>query len=119
MKTDVISIYEDIAEWFDSARSKALFERECLDGVLSRLPENASVLDLGCGSGEPIARYLIEKGCRVTGVDGAERMIAFCRERFPEHRWIVGDMRGFQSAERYDAVIAWDSFFHHDPALDD
>lgn len=54
-KQTVLSIYDDIAEWFDCARNKSLFERSWLDFLLSHLSENASVLDLGCGTGEPIA----------------------------------------------------------------
>lgn len=111
-KQTVLSIYDDIAEWFDSARNKSLFERACLDFFLSNLPENASVLDLGCGTGEPIAQYLISMGCRITGVDGSSRMISLCRERFPDHDWSMQDMRQFQSSETFDAIIAWDSFFH-------
>lgn len=36
------------------------------------------VLDMGCGSGV-FSFFLAEKGCIVTGVDGAENMIALCR----------------------------------------
>ncbi len=111
-KQTVLSIYDDIAEWFDSARNKSLFERSCLDFLLSHLPEKASVLDLGCGTGEPIAQYLISMGCRITGVDGSPNMISFCRNRFPDHEWILQDMRQFQSSETFDGIIAWDSFFH-------
>lgn len=111
-KQTVLSIYDDIAGWFDSVRNKSLFERSWLDFLLSHLPKNASALDLGCGTGEPIAQYLISMGCRITGVDGSSRMISFCRKRFLDHDWIVQDMRQFQSSETFDAIIAWDSFFH-------
>lgn len=36
------------------------------------------VLDLGCGSGV-FSFYLAQKGCVVTGLDGAENMVALCR----------------------------------------
>lgn len=38
------------------------------------------VLDLGCGSGV-FSFYAAAKGCRVTGIDGAENMVALCEER--------------------------------------
>jgi cyclopropane fatty-acyl-phospholipid synthase-like methyltransferase len=44
-------------------------------------------LDLGCGAGEPIARYLIDAGCRVTGVDASSAMVALCSERFLGMDW--------------------------------
>lgn len=87
-------------------------EREYLEAMLARLPEGGAVLDLGCGSGEPLAGFFIRKGFQVTGVDGSPEMIAMCRERFPGMSWLVADMRGLALGRRFDAVLAWDSFFH-------
>ena len=39
-------------------------------------------------------------------------MIAKCRDRFPDQTWIVGDMRTLDLGSRFDAIIAWNSFFH-------
>ena len=72
----------------------------------------ARVLDLGCGSGHPIATYLAKQGCRITGVDGSPAMIALCRERLPDQTWRLADMRGLDLGERFDGLLAWDSFFH-------
>jgi cyclopropane fatty-acyl-phospholipid synthase-like methyltransferase len=89
-------------------------ERPYLDAVSSRLQPGASVLDLGCGSGVPIARHFIESGLAVTGVDAAAAMIALCRQRFPHAEWIEADMRALALGRRFHAIIAWDSFFHLD-----
>jgi 2-polyprenyl-3-methyl-5-hydroxy-6-metoxy-1,4-benzoquinol methylase len=35
----------------------------------------SAILDVGCGGGIPIAKYLVEKGFRVTGIDSSEKMI--------------------------------------------
>lgn len=105
-------VYESIAAWFDQNRSKVLFEKNYLEALLRYCRPGPSVLDLGCGSGEPMARYLIEQGCRVTGVDSSANMIAMCRERFPDMEWIQADMRTLNLARRFEAVVAWDSFFH-------
>ena len=64
--------------------------------------------------GEPIARYLIESGVEVTGVDSSPTMIAMCRARFPRAEWRVADMRTLELGRRFDGVLAWDSFFHLD-----
>jgi SAM-dependent methyltransferase len=70
------------------------------------------VLDLGCGAGEPIARHLIAAGYAVTGVDASPTMIALCRSRWPDGRWVVADIRGLTLGRRFDGILAWDSFFH-------
>ena len=75
----------------------------------------ATVLDLGCGSGFPVAGFLARRGCRVTGVDTSPTLISLCRERLPGHQWLVGDMRGLKLPGRFDGILAWDSFFHLAP----
>ncbi len=110
--TDTRAVYEAVAQEFDRDRSKSLMEKFYLDRVLAHLVDGASVLDLGCGSAEPIAKFFIDNGCRVTGVDAAAAMIAMCRNRYPQHTWIEADMRALDLRRRFDAVIAWDSFFH-------
>ncbi len=98
-------LYERFARAFDRDRGRELMERGHLDAMLARLPARPRVLDLGCGSGEPIARHLIEQGCKMTGVDAAPAMIALCRERFPDERWLVADMRSLDLGRRFEVVL--------------
>ena len=87
-------------------------ERPYLDKAIALAPPPAKVLDLGCGSGEPIARYFVDHGYHVIGIDPVEEMLEMCRARFPNMRWHNADMRSFRTQERFEIVIAWDSFFH-------
>ncbi len=108
----VYKSYEIIAEWYDKHRSRDLFEKSYLDMAISYLKPGAKVLDQGCGMGEPIAKYFIDNGFLVTGVDGSQKQIDLSRSRFPESIFIVKDMRNIDLGEKFDCVIAWDSFFH-------
>lgn len=108
----LIGLYQRHALAYDHDRDRSLFEKGWLDRLLALLPPGAAVLDLGCGMGEPIARYLIEQGCAVTGVDAAPLSIELCQRRFPDHTWLVGDMRTVALPRTYDAILAWNSFFH-------
>lgn len=76
------------------------------------MPVNVAVLDIGCGSAEPIARYLIEKGCDVTGADSSPDLIAICKRQFPDRDWHIADMRTLSLGRAFDGLLAWDSFFH-------
>jgi len=108
----IIALYERHASAFDKDRYRGLFERGWLDRFRALIPPGGSVLDLGCGMGEPIARYLIEAGYALTGVDSSASMIALCRQRFPAQTWHVADMRNLALARTFDGILAWDSFFH-------
>lgn len=108
----IISLYDRHALAWDQQRSRHLFERGWLERFQAMLPAGGSVLDLGCGMAEPIARALIENGCRVTGVDAAPAMIALCQDRFPGQDWRLADMRHLSLDSRFDGILAWDSFFH-------
>lgn len=112
----ISDLYQRHAHAWDRERSRSLTEKPWLDKFLALLPPQASILDLGCGSAEPIARYFIEQGYKLTGVDSSPAFIALCQQRFPDHEWIVGDMRELSLDRRFDRILAWDSFFHLCPA---
>lgn len=111
----VADLYSRRARDFDADRTKTLLERPWLDAFLDHVPEAGTVLDLGCGSGEPIARHLIARGRRVTGVDVSPGLIDLCRERFPGQDWRIGDMRRLDLGRTFDGLIAWHSLIHIAP----
>ena len=108
----IIALYQRHARAYDAERSRDLMERDWLDRFCALLPPGGAVLDIGCGPGEPIARHLIEAGYALTGVDSSPAMIALCKARFPQRSWHVADMRALALPQRFDGVLAWDSFFH-------
>ena len=111
----IIELYRLHADRWDEQRGRGLFEKTWLDRFLALMPRRAALLDLGCGSGEPIARHFVEHGHDVTGVDSSPRLIELCRQRFPAHAWIVEDMRALDLGRTFDGILAWDSFFHLRP----
>lgn len=76
------------------------------------LPHGSEVLDIGCGTGDPVARTLIECGHRVYGVDASPTMIAAFRERFPTAPAECASVEMSRFFDRqFDAVIAWGLLF--------
>ena len=85
------------------------------DRFTAALPKGGTVLDLGCGSGLPVALHMVECGLHVTGVDTSPTLISLCRARLPDQEWIVADMRSLALGRQFAGVLAWDSFFHLKP----
>jgi SAM-dependent methyltransferase len=112
----VAAIYERYAREWDADRNRVGWnDKGWHDRFIAGLPKGAAVLDLGCGSAEPVARHLAEHGLHVTGVDTSPTLISLCRERLPAHAWIVSDMRTVALGRRFDGILAWDSYFFLEP----
>ena len=76
------------------------------------LPEGARILDLCCGTGQ-LAKALVEKGYRVTGIDGSAEMLRYSRKNAPTAEFILSDARAFKLLAKYNAVFStFDSLNH-------
>jgi len=114
----IIDHYERHARAWDADRNLHVSpwnDKPWHDRFIGSLPKAASVLDLGCGSGSPVAKHMSANGLRVTGLDSSATLISLCRERLPDHEWLIGDMRSLHLSRQFDGVLAWDSFFHLTP----
>jgi trans-aconitate methyltransferase len=104
--------YDLVAEAFANARSAAFRERGYVAEFAALAAPGAEILDLGCGTGLPIARYLLEQGFLVTGVDSSEAMLVHARRNCPAARLVHSDMRDLVLPGPYGGLVAWDSVFH-------
>jgi 2-polyprenyl-3-methyl-5-hydroxy-6-metoxy-1,4-benzoquinol methylase len=109
--------YDAIASSWDAARvGFSGRERDYVAALLEGLPTPSFILDLGCGTGRPIAEFLLTKGHHVTGVDQSGALLDLARRRFPDATWIARSIETFVSATPYDAIVCWDALFHIDRA---
>lgn len=116
--------YDAIAPRWDEARHRFYGrEQHYLDTLLAGLPPGATVLDAGCGTGRPMAEYVVARGLRVVGYDQSEGMLALARQRLPGQTWLCaaledcafdgGEAAGAEAGgARYAAAICWDALFH-------
>lgn len=105
--------YDAIAPQWELARV-ALSDAEArlIEMVLDGVSPGASVLDLGCGTGRPIAEYVVSRGLRVTGVDQSPAMLQLARQRLPDQTWMLARLEAYEPEPGHAAAIAWDSLFH-------
>lgn len=109
----ITTAYDQIASEFGAARVRLQpNELKYLTLLLEPLEVGSTILDLGCGTGHPIATHIASHGHRVVGADGSNAMLAAARQRLPGHRWIHNLIEEVEFDEAFDAVICWDSLFH-------
>ena len=61
--------------------------------IVDIIPEGASVLDIGCGTGELCFELCQQKNCKVIGLDLSLKMVRFAEERntYPDVTFVHGD----------------------------
>jgi SAM-dependent methyltransferase len=107
--------YDQIAErWHANRRNPDYLNRTLayVDKILEGVPTGSRVLDLGCGTGEPVAAHLVRRGFGVVGIDQSEKMLEIARRVAPEAELIHADMIDVELNDKFAAAVAWDSVFH-------
>lgn len=105
--------YDAIVPDWDAVRtSLSPAETRLLAILCENLSPGSHVLDLGCGTGRPIAEHLVGRFLRVTGVDQSANMLEVARRRLSDHSWVLSSMEEYVPAHEFAAVVAWDSLFH-------
>ena len=113
MNNQLRKIYDAFAKTYENNRGQFDMS-DVLDEFYSALTlDNGKLLDLGCGAGEPVARYFTDHNWSVVGVDFSERMIELASKYVPEMPTMHADISevDFES-NQFDAIIASYSLFH-------
>ncbi len=103
--------YDKIAEIYNKERHIFKNEKE-LAYFVELLPDEAKVLDVGCGAGFA-SMYLAEKGFSVVGIDISSEMIRLARELIPDVNFMEMDMTKITfSDESFDGIVSLYAIFH-------
>jgi SAM-dependent methyltransferase len=76
------------------------------------LPSDATALDLGCGSGFPITKVLVDEGLTVYGVDASPTLVAAFRRHLPGVPVACESVEASTFFDRpFDAILSWGLWF--------
>ncbi|MEU3982092.1 methyltransferase domain-containing protein [Streptomyces sp. NPDC026672] len=111
-RTGQAEAFDAIGDRYDDAFPHKEGQVAAAAWLVESLPAGSRVLDLGCGTGLPTARQLVDGGLEVIGVDLSTRMVALARANVPEaefHRMDIADLRPGGPGElgRFDGVTAF------------
>ena len=113
MNNPLQEIYNGFAKTYEENRG--FFDiSEILNLFYSQLAQHkGNLLDLGCGAGEPVARYFVDRGWSVTGVDFSERMLELATDYVPAMKTLHADITQVEfEANQFNAITASYSLFH-------
>jgi 2-polyprenyl-3-methyl-5-hydroxy-6-metoxy-1,4-benzoquinol methylase len=104
--------YDKIAHWwhdqhFESSYGVSQFER-----AIEFTSKTGKALDVGCGVGGRFVHILQKRGFTVTGLDVSKEMVELASKNHPEHKFIHHDICSWETKEKFDFIVAWDSIFH-------
>src|SRR5688500_16020611 len=101
------------ATYLEWGREVTVDPRErMLEAFMSRLPDGARVLDLGCGAGLPSTRHLASR-FRVVGVDISPVQLELARRNVPAAEFVEGDITVADFADStFDGVSAFYAIPH-------
>ncbi|MEU7026075.1 methyltransferase domain-containing protein [Streptomyces sp. NPDC046275] len=101
-------LFDDLGIGYEKAFGHLPEQLAAVDWLLGRLPGGARVLDVGSGTGRPVAELLDRAGHAVTGIDVSAGMVELARRQVPGARFEQADVREFTAPEDgYDAVCAF------------
>ena len=104
--------YNKIAKKYHSIRYKFNNLKE-LKKFVNFLPKKAKILDVGCGAGVPVAKFLVNSGFEVVGIDSSESMLKLARKNVPKAKFIKKDMTKLNfKTNSFDGIMALYSIIH-------
>ncbi|KKR09586.1 MAG: hypothetical protein A3D24_04580 [Candidatus Blackburnbacteria bacterium RIFCSPHIGHO2_02_FULL_39_13] len=84
-----------------------------MDRLSEQLAPGSTVLDIGCGAGIPVDKYLEGHSYKVIGLDISEKQIELARKNLPNQSFKVKDMSELAEGEfQVDAVVSFYAIFH-------
>jgi SAM-dependent methyltransferase len=107
--------YDKISEDYQEAYFENPLLVNAFEGWLAQLPPGGSILDAGCGHGDPVVGKLLEKGFQVTGSDLSPRMLERVHQSFPQVRLIEASTPKISEQAAFDGICSFNSFLYLDP----
>jgi len=105
--------YNAVSTRYDEKYGSETKYRAWLDELRQQTPPGGAVLDLGCGSGLPVARDLTAAGYRVTGVDISEVQIRRASQLVPAAQFVRADITAIEfEPASFDLVVSFFALIH-------
>ncbi|MFA5050345.1 MAG: class I SAM-dependent methyltransferase [Candidatus Micrarchaeia archaeon] len=104
--------YTKIAKKYHKQRNKYK-NNKLLIKFSKQLPKGSNVIDLGCGAGIPVTKFLINKKYTVIGIDFAGGMIKLAKKNVPKAKFIEMDITKMNfKPNSFDGAVSFYAIIH-------
>lgn len=102
-------LFDSVGPSYEDAFATCTEQQASVDWLIHRLPSDATVLDIGCGTGRPVCSALAAAGHSAIGIDISSAMIDAARRNVPAAKFEKADIKTFTPGEgiTYDAVTVY------------
>jgi SAM-dependent methyltransferase len=110
--------YTRIAHEYAAERKRSNIGTEEIESLLQMLPKGASILDVGCGTGQPISEYISRHPhqFKLFAADSSDAMTEIFRRNLPDIPVQCSSILTFDFfGQTFDAVVSWGMMFHLTP----
>lgn len=120
--TELGKKYDKIARWWHNQHFDSSYGVSQIQRAVKFAGQGGKALDVGCGAGGRLVRILQRGGFSVTGIDVSNEMVKLASANHPGQKFIQQDICSWQTDEKFNVIVAWDSIFHlplamHRPVL--
>lgn len=112
IENEMKKTYNAIATKYEKESQEDWKDKKYVDIFLNYLNENATILDIACGTGE-LLKYYNDKGFETTGIDIAKEMVCIAKRKVPNSNVMEMSLYDIDSIEeKFDAISATFTLVH-------
>lgn len=103
------ALFDSVGPSYEDAFATCSHQQSSVDWLLSQLPQNATVLDIGCGTGRPVCSSIAAAGHKAHGIDISQAMIDAATQNVPNATFTKADVKTFtpNTDGGYDAITVY------------
>ena len=108
----VADFYDNLGASYESIYGHNEGLAKFIDRALKLLKPASNVLDVGCGTGTPVASTFARHEHQVTGIDIAPSMVALSQKAVPNAYFQVANMLDYTPEGQFDIILNMFSLFN-------
>jgi predicted TPR repeat methyltransferase len=114
MEADAETLFDYLGKRYEDAFAENLNLHRFISEATKKLPAQNKVLDVGCGTGKPVAQILELAGHDVHRIDISQEMVKIASSQV-KGKFQKADMRKYQPSSSFDGFFVILSLFQITP----